>query len=525
MKRTFNVLLVEDDLVRKDRFLELWTAAFESAGVDAKIDYRSSFATIETDLKARPHIAIFDNVFTENGLESDNLGVEQIAKYKGTHSDTVFALYSGATFSIDQLGVRQPNPDLLITKTYMASQPYQKFLGESLADRVARMPLDPVVFEKPRERTDLKDKLPELQSIVEQCLHGFWNAEIGDDDVEVRLKSLTGGFSGSRVFELRFFGATRFENIPFVLKFSERRNVRNEAVRYNSFVRLQLPHDMRVDLIGYGEAGDHAGVCYAFAMGQSDHVVALTEKLKAGDLKSVEGVVEHVLTSDRTRWYKPHGEAKRLDDFFSNAEEYAPSKDAARLEGFRKSLGSVGAADGKFCKVTDDEFQFGAVRTPSIRRILAKRGADPVEVGFVHGDLNANNVFLSGDDGRLAMIDFEYSGEDHVYKDFISLESSIRLDFQSKRLATMPLERLIADERALLQNCDVALAADAVEYLAGVQRIRQAAVARLEKPIARSYAIGLGLHSLKLLRFTVNSIGQQRALCAAVFASALTADS
>lgn len=46
----------------------------------------------------------------------------------------------------------------------------------------------------------------------------------------------------------------------------------------------------------------------------------------------------------------------------------------------------------------------------------------PFSVG--HGDLNLNNIIVSENHNRVALIDFEYCGVDHIFKDLISLEVS-----------------------------------------------------------------------------------------------------
>jgi hypothetical protein len=522
VKRALQLLLVEDDRERKDRYIEYLKRAFSKAEASVTIDFRESFDNIEDRLKQRPHIAIFDNVFVSDGREQDNVGIANISKYKPTHRDTVFALYTERTFVIDQLGVRLPNPDLLLTKTYMSNANYQDYLGNALAMAVHRFPFGSLSFREPRHGAEFREIMPELRSVVEQCLFGFWHSDLDDEPLEVRLHPLTGGFSGSSVFQLEFFGLSRYENIPFVLKFSKRANVSDEARRYNAFVRLQLPHDMRVDLIGYGEAGEWAGVCYAFAFGQAMGVATLTDRLRSGGGATVSAFVDRVLASENTRWYRAVTHTpQRVDDFFANSEEYSPAKDARRLEGFQSALHEIGSAEGKRSSVSAELFCYDTVECPSLRRTLARINFGTITLSFGHGDLNANNIFITPDDSNFALIDFEYSGLDHCFKDFISLESSLRLEFQSPSLAAFDLSSLIELELAALTGESLPADPKPPEYFAEIVKVRNAAQVRFPNTSEPNYQIALGLHSLKLLGLPLWKSDQKRALCAVVFASAL----
>ncbi|QIO61581.1 phosphotransferase [Rhizobium leguminosarum] len=530
MKRKFRVLLIEDDRERRARFISVWKAAFSAANVEVDIQFEENFENIDELMKKRPHVAIFDNVFEETsvtrGKARDNLGIEQLSRLKPYHTDTVFALYTEATFSIDQLGVRLPNPDMLITKTHLSNNEYQQYLGRNLSNQVKRLPFGNLGFLKPSVRPEFSTIEPELTSVIEQCIFGFLNNELNDEVIEIRLHKLTGGFSGSSVFRLEFFGSTRYENIPFVLKFSRKANVSNEATRYNSFVRLQLSHDMRVDLIGYGEAGDWAGACYAFAFGRADGVVTLTDRLREGDAGAVKNAVERIFASNTTGWYNTKMvDPQRLDEFFSNSQEYSLSKDDRRLGGLRSALSELATDEGVLSTVSTDTIRYGSFECGSLRRTLAKKGSGSIDLCFGHGDLNANNIFIDSSGKNLAMIDFEYAGLDHCYKDFVSLESSFRLEYRKGPFPVMTLLDLVAVEKALLADVVGAVEGEP-DYVEPVRQLRKAAVARFGAPLGVNYFVALGLHSLKLLGVDADwRPDQKKALAAAALAAASSAES
>src|SRR5262249_27485581 len=144
--RHLRVVLVDDDLARRDRYTETWTDIFHLADIEVALEYIDDADEVDRKLMERPHVVVMDNVFEreENGKrrEVDNVGVELICKRKPKHQDTVFVLYSQNSFSIDQLGIRFPNPDLIVTKTHMARENYRRYIGMRIAELVRRLPFE-----------------------------------------------------------------------------------------------------------------------------------------------------------------------------------------------------------------------------------------------------------------------------------------------------------------------------------------------------------------------------------------------
>jgi Ser/Thr protein kinase RdoA (MazF antagonist) len=62
-----------------------------------------------------------------------------------------------------------------------------------------------------------------------------------------------------------------------------------------------------------------------------------------------------------------------------------------------------------------------------------------------HGDLHSRNILVDGD-GHCWLIDFGRAGRSHLLRDFVELESDIRLQFAPGQ----PVAALLAFERALL---------------------------------------------------------------------------
>lgn len=69
-----------------------------------------------------------------------------------------------------------------------------------------------------------------------------------------------------------------------------------------------------------------------------------------------------------------------------------------------------------------------------------------------HGDLNSNNVMVFEGESQFSLIDFEYTGNDSVYKDFISLESSLRVHFPV-HVDVLECEKWTMIEHLLFDEC------------------------------------------------------------------------
>ena len=103
----------------------------------------------------------------------------------------------------------------------------------------------------------------------------------------------------------------------------------------------------------------------------------------------------------------------------------------------------------------------------------------------------------------IATIDFQYSGVDSIYKDFVSLECSLRVDDLRQPVNDVPsfVER-VKNEHALLKGRPV----KSVAYLALCEQIRKSA----RECASRSglvfdmnlYVLALGFHLLKVLGIT-----------------------
>jgi len=506
-------VLYFDDLVQqRNQYEPLWKSILLRTSERADIRYDPALPGLAAKLQSRPHIVIVDNVIEETDADGkkevlSNEGARFIAEHKRLHPDTIFVLHTGKDFSILQLGQRIPNPDIIVTKDYMRIEGYQAYVAEQLRSRINRLPLD--IVEDGARHVDPAQRAI-VKSLVEQVVYDLLPSAGDKPWTMARLTKLSGGYSGAVVFRLDLTGGAAGSSVPTVLKLGPSLQIEREITAFQRFAKWYLPHDMRVDIVGKGSVGTQSALCYAFALGSQDKVEPLSEALRRGK-KSVDPVVKQLFQSQRQGWYIAIESDARSSilDYFSNLEEYPFVKDEWRDTCFEKSLTAICERDGIKLDKRDSRLRFGGHEVDEIRRAFGRLPEVKVPMCICHGDLNANNIFHSAKRAGIALIDFEQTGIHHVFRDFISFESSVRSLFQPVKAPVLPLGDLVDLERALLQDVDTNVSASPV--LEELQKIRRAAFERFPHADRAIYTASLALHLWKLLGFRDNNKSQWHA--------------
>lgn len=511
-------VMLFDDADDADVFRRVWEAILGETrfGAEVRLVRYTDVTDVEMEqllLKERPHIVVLDNVVEKAEPERKNYGVELIQRFKDKHQDTLFILYTGKSFSIDQLGARRPNPDFLVTKTYLDESGYKKYLGINIDAAVRRAPLVTLSGAGAGD--------PILASLVEQVSYEP-DVSKGRDTggYSVKLTQLTGGFSGASVYRMEISGEDRYSDLPVVLKVGPIEQIHRERVAFSKSVRWQLPHTMRVDIIGEGVAAGIGAIAYAFVLGGQRDAIQASQALGEGKAKAVDTVIKLLFRADRTGWHRsPRETGKQIVEYFTNHREFDPSKDQKRNDGLAFALREIAASEGVSLVDSGEELWYASkcVDTPR-RGLLSIRRSHRVVECLGHGDLNANNVFMDSKLNSIAIIDFEQSGWNHVFRDFVSFESSIRLEFNSGEPTTQDLLRLCELERAAMVE-DAEYEASWPSYLEQIMKLRKVARTRFVSVPWELYEVALGLHSWKLFGVSNWSLEQKKRLAACLFAA------
>lgn len=499
-------ILYFDDEVSERRANEpSWRTIIESLGFKPDIRFDTSLDSLASELVRRPHIVIVDNVIVSTDAhgrpkEMRNEGARFIEENKAAHPDSFFILYTGKGFAVEQLGVRLPNPDLIVSKDYLIEERYQAYIASQLKARLNRAPIEtPVIDDGPQDETFRY----ETQSLIEQVIFD-WMPQAGIEarNVTAQLTKLAGGFSGAWVYRLQLSGGATGSTVPTVLKLGDTKQIEREIEAFQRYAKWLLPHDMRVDIVGKGTIGERAALCYAFALGGQDKVEPAAEALRRGNRKVIDTVIKFLFQTDRQAWYRVTDDTgAKLKSFVSNIPEYPGKKDDWRAQCFEATLQRIADAEGLTHTKNDGRMEIGRHRFGELRPTLRTLPDVKVPKCICHGDLNANNIFVNKN--NIALIDFEQTGPHHIFRDFISFESSVRSLYAPTGGRTASFDDLLDLEIALLRDRNVSVNGDAV--LLEVQRIRQSAFRLFPQGEPKLYAATLALHLWKLLGFRENS--------------------
>lgn len=351
--------------------------------------------------------------------------------------------------------------------------------------------------------SNLKSMQLELFSLLEGvCVDG----SLGHHIPEVELSVLSGGYSGAVVLSVKIHSHTpdRKMEVLGVVKISKRKEAQTEYKNYHEHVKWTLPYTWRVDALGYSETQRLGAVCYSFVLSGQSSPVPVSDRLRLGVGSVVELALDKIFSPDSKTWYSTtRSPARKLEDYYFEKPFF---HDINVVKDYQERLLKFLSERG----IGSDRLENG------IRLHLGNRSVevDRLEVAktknfgelfecISHGDLNANNVMVDEKDQTLAFIDFEKTGFWHVYRDFISFESSVRLDFDSlKQLqpARIPslLQRVRWEEALVECEFDGTRRRRVPEYIKLIGDVRRAAFKNHSRPFVE-YALGSLIHHWWLL--------------------------
>lgn len=510
-----DVAFCDDDKEDQTQFLPHIGQIVSAMGYRCDVLPFDDLGNLHGVLKQRPHIVFIDNKFGKDV----NHGITFIARFKTEYPETLFVLLTGATFDLDQLALRRPNPDLIVTKNYLKVEEYRTYVSGRLGQLLSRYPMQSVFHEGGEDFTVVDQPLThvELKALIEQLIHEG-RLERERETPQARLRKLSGGYSGALVLEMVLTGKTLQPAVPTVVKIAPVEWMRNEYDAFCTYVRLQLPHTLRVDIVGTAAVKKFGAICYAFVLAGDSAVQPVSALLKKKRSQIVARVVKEIFASENTGWYRRLESDETFTDHLANRPEFAPERDPKRDEALRSSMLRVSKKDGIAFSVADGETRLGNLAISSLRRSIFRKNLGGLVECVCHGDLNANNIFTNGAASRLGLIDFSNSGRNPVFRDFISFETSIMLDWAMDAAEeTVPIDQLFAHEISLFNGA--APPKDAPSYFFQICQVRQAAFTRFPNVSKVHYASLLALHLWKVNAVEEWPVGSVRRIIAAIAAS------
>lgn len=285
----------------------------------------------------------------------------------------------------------------------------------------------------------------ELRSLLSQVLGGLAGSNAEFVPSEVRFEVLTGGFSGSLVISLEMETAhTSLKFSPCVVKVSDIAWARSEQSNFRRFAQWILPHNQRTELFGYGETARFGAVGYSFVFGGKVAFTNFTSILQDRNDSDFRQVLKAVFGKADLNFYKESAfePTKSLSAHYREKYFGGERYDRTQSKFFESVQRLFGA------KLVANSIEIGGKKYSDPFRVLFGRGSGKYTGSLCHGDLNSNNVFRSSS-GEIGFIDFQDAGPGHVFDDFVSVESSIRLYWgveSDKKRRQWPFSILRAEE-------------------------------------------------------------------------------
>lgn len=522
---TLNAVYLEDRATEFDRLAPLLEQALSIGPFKCVVAWKKDRKEFEAALKARPHVAFVDMDLGEGPLRFE--GAEIIAQLKRKYPDVLFLLLTGQRVKMDILGSYLPNPDHILNKEYIGTQEYDEYLGKYFIENFKRYPVAEIDCKfdinigAPRSGNYRLDGR-ELASLIEQCLFGVDAGIKGTEIGKVELHSVPDGFSGSGVYLMHIWTGDRRNSVPAILKISEITRARDELANYNRYVKWRLPYLWRVDVLGFGTSGNFGAICYSFALAGGKTPSTINKFLRLGETAAVDAVVKSILFSKNQNWYAERMDSKKDARIFLGEKPYynKNSRREHRETIFREMLSSLAARARIEVHFGEESFKLGNTEFKNIHRCIFGRNWGSVICCVCHGDMNGNNIMYTGDRQEVAFIDFQNTGFHYLFKDFISFESSIRLEFPSEDIAWE--DERFTEILDLETNCirrGWIQSQSNISYIDQISKVREAAHHNFMEEKFEMYVLANTVHSLWLLEKSLKWADyKQRRLMAAVLA-------
>lgn len=294
------------------------------------------------------------------------------------------------------------------------------------------------------------------------------------------------------------------------LKVGPRSKILEEVRRFNGLVRMGVPSEFRVEMIGWAGADALAGVCYSFAGAGSDQDIrSFDDLVRNDDTGRAISIVHRLFDPDKKSWDGVVGNPAKLRSYYESLHDHT---DLAVCTGKMAAY-----VDKHLSGKINDRDQYvitgsSPVQIPSeadLGRGLFTRNRSTC---LVHGDLHGGNLLIGPHDS-VSMIDYATVGIGPRFADAAALGASVRL--QQKYGTNLNDDQLFDDllnaERALLRRDPQASAAYATNpWFPIAQEIAEAALVNV---VGRGGDVTEGLlQELAVTQwaYAVNSFGLYR---------------
>lgn len=208
-----------------------------------------------------------------------------------------------------------------------------------------------------------------------------------------------------------------------------------------------------------------------------------------------------ILFSKNQNWYAERRPSQRdARIYFAEKPYYSRnSRRADRERIFHDELRQIGNDYGIEVYFEENSFIFDDKRFPNLNQCLFGHDWGQIAECVCHGDLNGNNIMYTGEGAEVAFIDFQNTGFHHLFRDFVSFESAVRLEIPESNISKEDEFRSLLELERELVNVEWQEMQDTANYVGEISKIRYAANRNFEDAAFSHYLLANTVHSLWLL--------------------------
>jgi len=263
----------------------------------------------------------------------------------------------------------------------------------------------------------------------------FYQAE------SILVKPMAAGRSGTVVFEVRPFYTSIGGGGSVVVKCGSARRILQEYESFKEYVEPLVGGKRCTSVHGVRRTSLLGGIIYTF-LGASDELEDFGTFYRRSDIAQIKQAVDGVFLNTCNDWYANKSRRRLVDltEDYKNVLHLTPEKLANALQ----RLPTVGGFDQEHLYFQELPHQ-QQLKNP-LRFMNGHQFSFPTYTSPTHGDFNEHNLLVD-DDGHIWMIDFQGTRQGHILRDFVGLDSVIRLQLLTKDDAT--LQECLEMEQAL----------------------------------------------------------------------------
>jgi DNA-binding response OmpR family regulator len=299
----------------------------------------------------------------------------------------------------------------------------------------------------------------------------FYQAE------SILIKPMSPGRSGTGVIGVRPFYPNIGAGSPVVVKFGSSRKISQEYKNFKEFVEPLVGGKRCTGIHGIRRTALLGGIIYSF-LGANDQLEDFGTFYYRSTPAQIKHALDQLFLNTCIDWYANASRLQLLDltEDYQKVLHFTSEK----LNNAFKQLCAIQQLD-------QDHLYFEALQhwkpfTNPLRTVAGRSLAYPTYTSPTHGDFNQHNLLVDKD-GYIWMIDFQGTGQGHILRDIVGLDSVVR--YQLLRAKDATLQERLEMEQAL---CSISHFSEVEQLLEKFQTDNVA--------LAKAYAIAVHLRSL-----------------------------